>query len=93
MRSGIGPADEFLASPLLRLAPPVFSWSASVGLTKTRGRCLWTERRGELTPRGRLRLEPVYGGWGSYLVDAATGASEALPYLAGYGSVAWLPGL
>jgi Tol biopolymer transport system component len=33
----------------------------------------------------------VYGGWGSYLVDAASGESAALPYLAGYGSVAWLP--
>jgi hypothetical protein len=61
MRAGIGPEDEFLGGPLLRLAPPVFSWSASVGLTKTRGRCLSTERHGELTPRGRLRLEAMLG--------------------------------
>jgi Tol biopolymer transport system component len=33
----------------------------------------------------------VYGGWGSYLVDAASGDSTSLPFLAGYGSVAWLP--
>jgi hypothetical protein len=33
----------------------------------------------------------VYGGWGSFVVDAATGTAESLPFLAGYGSVAWLP--
>jgi Tol biopolymer transport system component len=33
----------------------------------------------------------VYGGWGSYLVDAASGAASSLSYLAGYGSIAWLP--
>jgi hypothetical protein len=33
----------------------------------------------------------VYGGWGSFVVDAATGSAESLPFLAGYGSVAWLP--
>jgi Tol biopolymer transport system component len=35
----------------------------------------------------------VYGGWGSFLVDARGGGttSTSLPYLAGYGSVAWLP--
>jgi Tol biopolymer transport system component len=33
----------------------------------------------------------VYGGWGSYLVDVARGTSVAVPHLAGYGSVAWLP--
>jgi Tol biopolymer transport system component len=33
----------------------------------------------------------VYGGWGSYLVDVQTGSATSLPYLAGYGSVAWLP--
>jgi len=33
----------------------------------------------------------VYGGWGSYLVDASTGSASSLPFLAGYGSIAWLP--
>jgi Tol biopolymer transport system component len=33
----------------------------------------------------------IYGGWGSFVVDAATGDSSSLPYVAGYGSVAWLP--
>ena len=33
----------------------------------------------------------VYGGWGSFVVDAATGSSDSLSFLAGYGSVAWLP--
>jgi WD40-like Beta Propeller Repeat len=33
----------------------------------------------------------VYGGWGSFVVDMASGNAEALPYLAGYGSIAWLP--
>jgi Tol biopolymer transport system component len=33
----------------------------------------------------------VYGGWGSYLVDSASGDTSSLPYLVGYGSIAWLP--
>lgn len=33
----------------------------------------------------------VFGGWGSFLVDAATGSVTSIPYVAGYGSVAWLP--
>lgn len=33
----------------------------------------------------------VYGGWGSYLVDAQSESALSLPYLSGYGSVAWLP--
>jgi WD40-like Beta Propeller Repeat len=33
----------------------------------------------------------VYGGWGSFLVDAASGAATPLPYVAGYGAIAWLP--
>jgi WD40 repeat protein len=33
----------------------------------------------------------VYGGWGSFVVDAASGGADSLPFLAGYGSVAWLP--
>jgi Tol biopolymer transport system component len=33
----------------------------------------------------------IYGGWGSYVVEASTGVASALPYLAGYGSVGWLP--
>jgi len=33
----------------------------------------------------------IYGGWGSYVVDAGTGAASSLSFLAGYGSVAWLP--
>ena len=33
----------------------------------------------------------VYGGWGSFVVDADTGAASSLPYVAGYGSVGWLP--
>jgi hypothetical protein len=32
----------------------------------------------------------VYGGWGSYLVDAASGESELLAYLPGYGALAWI---
>jgi hypothetical protein len=32
----------------------------------------------------------VYGGSGGFLVDAASGSTQALPYLAGYGSSAWL---
>jgi hypothetical protein len=33
----------------------------------------------------------IYGGWGSYVVEARSGVASALPYLAGYGSVGWLP--
>ncbi len=33
----------------------------------------------------------IYGGWGSYVVDAATGSASSLSFLAGYGSAAWLP--
>jgi hypothetical protein len=33
----------------------------------------------------------IYGGWGSFLVDPASGAATSIPHLAGYGSVAWLP--
>ena len=33
----------------------------------------------------------VYGGWGSFVVDAASGEAESLSFLAGYGSVGWLP--
>jgi Tol biopolymer transport system component len=33
----------------------------------------------------------VYGGTGSFLVDAATGEVTALGYVAGYGSTSWLP--
>jgi Tol biopolymer transport system component len=33
----------------------------------------------------------IYGGWGSYVVDASTGAASSLSFLAGYGSIAWLP--
>jgi Tol biopolymer transport system component len=32
----------------------------------------------------------VYGGGGSYLVDAGTGSFQLVPYLVGYGSIAWL---
>ncbi len=32
----------------------------------------------------------VYGGGGSYLVDAGTGTFQVLSYLVGYGSIAWL---
>jgi Tol biopolymer transport system component len=32
----------------------------------------------------------VYGGSGGFLVDARTGESQLIPYLSGYGSVAWL---
>jgi Tol biopolymer transport system component len=32
----------------------------------------------------------VYGGSGSYLVDAGSGEVQSLPYLAGFGSIAWL---
>jgi len=33
----------------------------------------------------------IYGGWGSYVVEASTGSASSLSFLAGYGSVAWLP--
>jgi hypothetical protein len=33
----------------------------------------------------------VFGGWGSQLVDLASGAIATLPFLAGYGSIAWIP--
>jgi Tol biopolymer transport system component len=33
----------------------------------------------------------VYGGWGSYVVEPSTGSASALSFLAGYGSIAWLP--
>jgi hypothetical protein len=33
----------------------------------------------------------IYGGWGSYLVDAHSGTSSSLPFLVGYGAIAWLP--
>jgi hypothetical protein len=32
----------------------------------------------------------IYGGSGSYVVDAGTGAASSLSFLTGYGSVAWL---
>lgn len=32
----------------------------------------------------------VYGGGGSYLVDAASGSFQLVSYLVGYGSIAWL---
>ncbi len=35
----------------------------------------------------------VYGGWGTGLVDLAQGTSDLLPFLPGYGAVAWLPDL
>ena len=34
----------------------------------------------------------VYGGTGSFLVDAITGEVTPIPYVAGYGGVAWLAG-
>jgi Tol biopolymer transport system component len=33
----------------------------------------------------------VYGGTGSFLVDAASGQTTPLPYVAGYGGTSWLP--
>jgi Tol biopolymer transport system component len=33
----------------------------------------------------------VYGGTGSFLIDAASGAVTSLPYISGYGATAWLP--
>jgi Tol biopolymer transport system component len=41
------------------------------------------------SPHGSQLL--IYGGWGSYVVEASTGAASSLPFLAGYGSTAWLP--
>jgi Tol biopolymer transport system component len=32
----------------------------------------------------------IYGGWGSFLVDLASDETTSLPFVAGYGSVAWL---
>jgi Tol biopolymer transport system component len=40
------------------------------------------------SPDGRHIL--VYGGSGSALVDSATGQTDPLSYLAGYGSAAWV---
>jgi len=34
----------------------------------------------------------IYGGWGSFVVDAVTGENQSMTFLAGYGSVGWLPG-
>jgi WD40 repeat protein len=34
----------------------------------------------------------VYGGTGSFLVDAATGDVTRLGFIAGYGSITWVPG-
>jgi Tol biopolymer transport system component len=33
----------------------------------------------------------VYGSTGARLVDAATGETDLLPYLAGFGATSWLP--
>jgi hypothetical protein len=33
----------------------------------------------------------VYGSTGARLVDATTGETDLLPYLAGFGAIAWLP--
>ena len=33
----------------------------------------------------------VYGGTGSFIVDVASGEVRSLPFLAGYGSTAWVP--
>jgi Tol biopolymer transport system component len=33
----------------------------------------------------------VFGGWGSFVVDSANGGSESIPFVSGYGSIAWLP--
>jgi hypothetical protein len=33
----------------------------------------------------------IYGGWGSFVIDVATGSATSIPHLAGYGSIAWLP--
>jgi hypothetical protein len=32
----------------------------------------------------------VYGGWGSFVIDAVSGAVNSLPFLTGYGSTAWV---
>src|SRR5213082_549603 len=32
----------------------------------------------------------VYGSKGARIVDASTGETDVLPYLAGYGAIAWL---
>jgi hypothetical protein len=41
------------------------------------------------SPDGHQLL--IYGGWGTFVVDATSGVATCLPYLAGYGSVGWLP--
>jgi hypothetical protein len=33
----------------------------------------------------------VYGGTGSFLVDASTGAATQLGFVSGYGATSWLP--
>ncbi len=33
----------------------------------------------------------VYGGWGSFVVEPVSGNSVSLAFLAGYGSIGWLP--
>jgi hypothetical protein len=33
----------------------------------------------------------VYGGWGSFVVEPVSGSVVSLAFLAGYGSIAWLP--
>ena len=40
------------------------------------------------SPNGGQLL--IYGGWGSFLVDLSNDETTTLPYVAGYGSVAWL---
>lgn len=32
----------------------------------------------------------VYGGWGSFIIDAASGRVSDLPFLTGYGATAWV---
>jgi hypothetical protein len=70
-----------------------------------RGTCGWSERMARAcacwrqlgADDGTLSWSPdgsqvfVYGGTGSFLVDAATGEVTALGYVAGYGSTGWLP--
>jgi Tol biopolymer transport system component len=41
------------------------------------------------SPDGRQLF--AYGGTGSFLIDVASGETERLPYLVGYGAVAWVP--
>jgi hypothetical protein len=41
------------------------------------------------SPDGRQLF--VYGGTGSFIVDALTGETSAFAYLAGYGTTAWVP--